>query len=68
MSVPRQTILDRTRQAGRFTLNEIRDLYGPQVNSTRAVELTADLHVYLANLSEAERITALVCALMMELI
>jgi hypothetical protein len=61
-------LVNRARKGGEFTLNEIRDYIGPQVSGDRAMELTIRVHTSVQDLSEPERICALVCALMMELI
>jgi DUF438 domain-containing protein len=61
-------LLDRAHKGGDFTLNQIRDQFGPQVSQLRALELTIRIHKSVQDLSEPERVCALVCALMMELI
>lgn len=63
-----QKLIDRARKGGDFTLSEIRDYVGPRVPADRAMELTIRVHTSVRDLSEPERICALVCALMMELI
>jgi hypothetical protein len=61
-------LLERAKQGDRFTLAEIRDHVSPQISADRAMELTIRVHNSVQDLSETERICALVCALMMELI
>jgi hypothetical protein len=68
MGTDLQSLLDRAKEGGEFTLNQLRDHFGPQVSQPRALELTIRVHQSIQDLSEAERICALVCALMMELI
>ena len=52
----------------KYTLAEIRDYISPLVSGDRAMELTVRVHNSVQDLTESERICALVCALMMELI
>lgn len=66
MSVDR--LLERAKQGGEYTLNELRDYFGPQVPAARKMELLIRVHQSLQDLSEAERACALIGALMMELI
>jgi hypothetical protein len=68
MSKDLQPLLDRTHEAGKFTLDDLRDYYGPQLSHRRIVELTMRVHLSITDLTEAERVCALVAALMMELI
>ena len=70
MSEPKdlQPLLDRAHEGGRYTLNELRDYFGPQVSRARVMEITIRVHNSVKDLSEAERVCALIGALMMELI
>jgi hypothetical protein len=61
-------LMKRVDQGGKFTLDEIRDHFAAQVPHLRALELTVRVHQSVQDLSEAERVCALVCALMMELV
>lgn len=61
-------LLERAHKGGEFTLNEIRDYFGPMVPEWRRMELVIRVHQGVQDLSEAERICALLGALMMELI
>jgi|HubBroStandDraft_4_1064222.scaffolds.fasta_scaffold05566_4 hypothetical protein len=61
-------LLERAKQGEEYTLAEIRDYCSPLVSGQRALELTIRVHDSVQDLTEAERICALVCALMMELI
>jgi hypothetical protein len=61
-------LLDRANQAGNFTLAEIRDYVSPHVADKRALELMKRVHNSVQDLNETERICALLCALMVELI
>lgn len=68
MSQDLKPLLDRAQQGGAFTLNELRDYASPRVSQERALELTIRVHQSIQDLTPAERICALVCALMMELV
>jgi len=68
MSDDLTALIERTKQGEKFTLAEIRDYVSPQISGPRAMELTIRVHNSVQDLSETERICALVCALMMELI
>jgi len=68
MSKQIDRLVDRAEEAGYYTLNEIRDQFKDQVSSERALELTIRVHNSLKDLTEAERVCALICALMAELI
>ena len=61
-------LLERAKQGEKYTLAEIRDYISPLVSGDRAMELTVRVHNSVQDLTESERICALVCALMMELI
>jgi hypothetical protein len=61
-------LYDRAKEAGTFTLNEIRDHFSPHVSSARAIEIGHRVHDSVQDLSEAERVAALIFALMTELI
>lgn len=61
-------LIARAKQGGDYTLNEIRDYVGPQVDASRAMEITIRVHSSIQDLNPQERICALACALMMELI
>lgn len=63
-----ENLIGRAKQGGKYTLDEIRDHFGPRVSQARALELTIRVHQSVQDLNEAERVCALVCALMMELI
>jgi hypothetical protein len=63
-----ESLIERTKQGEKYTLAEIRDYISPQISAKRAMEVTIRVHNSVQDLSESERICALVCALMMELI
>lgn len=68
MSRDLSPLLERAKQGEKYTLAEIRDHISPQISAERAMELTIRVHTSVQDLTEPERICALVCALMMELI
>lgn len=63
-----QRLLDRVNEGGNYTINEIRDHFSPLVPFERKMEIVKRVHDSIEDLSEEERVVALLGALMMELI
>ena len=68
MSADLMALIERTKQSESYTLAEIRDYISPKISAERATELTIRVHASVQDLTETERICALLCALMVELI